>query len=192
MLRCDGAEGYDRDAVSRETMTVNKEPSLSKQEFKEECDINVLLERTKKKEFESIFGNKFFTYALEDWAYIPDSANERLLKHFETKTLKGFGVSNLPNAVVAAGAILHYLDLTHHQQTGHITQLSRIEEDRYVWLDRFTVRNLELYGSMSEGAKTLVDVLDRTIGPMGARLLKRWVAFPLKDVKPIVERQSVS
>lgn len=151
----------------------------------------VLFDRTKKKEFESIFGNKFFSYALEDWAYIPDSANERLLKHFETKTLKGFGVSNLPNAVVAAGAILHYLDLTHHQQTGHITQLSRIEEDRYVWLDRFTVRNLELYGSMNEGAKTLVDVLDRTIGPMGARLLKRWVAFPLKDVKPIVERQSV-
>ena len=151
----------------------------------------VLFDRTKKKEFESIFGNKFFTYALEDWAYIPDSANERLLKHFETKTLKGFGVSNLPDAVVAAGAILHYLDLTHHQQTGHITQLSRIEEDRYVWLDRFTVRNLELYGSMNEGAKTLVDVLDRTIAPMGARLLKRWVAFPLKDVKPIVERQSV-
>lgn len=151
----------------------------------------VLFDRTKKKEFESIFGNKFFTYALEDWAYIPDSANERLLKHFETKTLKGFGVSNLPNAVVAAGAILHYLDLTHHQQTGHITQLSRIEEDRYVWLDRFTVRNLELYGSMNEGAKTLVDVLDRTIGPMGARLLKRWIAFPLKDVKPIVERLSV-
>ncbi|MBN2766157.1 MAG: DNA mismatch repair protein MutS [Paludibacteraceae bacterium] len=151
----------------------------------------VLFDRTKKKEFESIFGNKFFTYALEDWAYIPDSANERLLKHFETKTLKGFGVDNLPNAVVAAGAIMHYLDLTHHQQTGHITQLSRIEEDRYVWLDRFTVRNLELYGSMNEGAKTLVDVLDRTIGPMGARLLKRWIAFPLKDVKPIVERQSV-
>lgn len=151
----------------------------------------VLFDRTKKKEFESIFGNKFFTYALEDWAYIPDSANERLLKHFETKTLKGFGVSNLPDAVVAAGAILHYLDLTHHQQTGHITQLSRIEEDRYVWLDRFTVRNLELYGSMNEGAKTLVDVLDRTIGPMGARLLKRWVAFPLKDVKPIVERHGV-
>ena len=151
----------------------------------------VLFDRTKKKEFESIFGNKFFSYALEDWAYIPDSANERLLKHFETKTLKGFGVSNLPDAVVAAGAILHYLDLTHHQQTGHITQLSRIEEDRYVWLDRFTVRNLELYGSMNEGAKTLVDVLDRTIGPMGARLLKRWVAFPLKDVKPIVERHGV-
>ncbi|MDD3079318.1 MAG: DNA mismatch repair protein MutS [Paludibacter sp.] len=151
----------------------------------------VLFDRNKRKEFENLFGNKFFTYALEDWAYIPDSANERLLKHFETKTLKGFGVENLPNAVVAAGAILHYLDLTHHQQTGHITQLSRIEEDRYVWLDRFTVRNLELYGSINEGAKTLLDVLDKTTSPMGARMLKRWIAFPLKDVKPINERLSV-
>lgn len=151
----------------------------------------VLFDRNRRKDFEEQFGNKFFTYALEDWAYTPDSAHERLLKHFETKNLKGFGVENLPFAVVAAGAILHYLDLTHHQQTGHITTLSRIEEDRYVWLDRFTVRNLELYGSMQEGAKTLVDVLDKTISPMGARLLKRWIAFPLKDVKPINERLSV-
>ena len=151
----------------------------------------VLFDRNRRKDFEEQFGNKFFTYALEDWAYTPDSAQERLLKHFETKNLKGFGVENLPFAVVAAGAILHYLDLTHHQQTGHITTLSRIEEDRYVWLDRFTVRNLELYGSMQEGAKTLVDVLDKTISPMGARLLKRWIAFPLKDVKPINERLSV-
>lgn len=152
----------------------------------------VLFDRTKRKEFESLFGTKFFsTYALEDWAYTPDSAKERLVKQFETLSLKGFGVDNLPNAIIAAGSILHYLDLTHHQQTGHITQLSRIEEERYVWLDRFTVRNLELYGSMNEGGKTLVDVIDRTISPMGARLLKRWVAFPLKDVKPIEERLSV-
>jgi DNA mismatch repair protein MutS len=151
----------------------------------------VLFDRSKRKDFENQFGTKFFTYALEDWAYTPESANERLLKHFETKNLKGFGVDNLPNGVVAAGSILHYLDLTHHQQTGHITQLSRIEEDRYVWLDRFTVRNLELYGSINEGAKTLVDILDKTISPMGARLLKRWIAFPLKDVKPIDERLSV-
>ncbi|MEA4937024.1 MAG: DNA mismatch repair protein MutS [Paludibacter sp.] len=151
----------------------------------------VLFDRNRRRDFEELFGNKFFTYALEDWAYVPDSANERLLKHFETKNLKGFGVENLPFAVVAAGAILHYLDLTHHQQTGHITTLSRIEEDRYVWLDRFTVRNLELYGSMHEGAKTLVDVLDKTISPMGSRLLKRWIAFPLKDVKPINERLGV-
>lgn len=151
----------------------------------------VLYDRNKKRDFEENFGNKFFIYGLEDWAYTPDSAQERLLKQFETRTLKGFGVENLPFAVVAAGAILHYLDLTHHQQTGHITQLSRIEEDRYVWLDRFTVRNLELYGSMHEGAKTLVQVLDKTISPMGARLLKRWIAFPLKDVKPINERLGV-
>ena len=151
----------------------------------------VLYDRTKKKDFEALFGNKYFVYAMEDWVYTPDSAQERLLKQFETKNLKGFGVDNLPNGIVAAGAILHYLDLTHHQHTGHITQLSRIEEDRYVWLDRFTVRNLELYGSMNEGAKTLLDVLDRTISPMGARMLKRWIAFPLKDVKPINERLSV-
>lgn len=151
----------------------------------------VLYDRNKKRDFEENFGNKFFVYGLEDWAYTPDSAQERLLKQFETRNLKGFGVENLPFAVVAAGAILHYLDLTHHQQTGHITQLSRIEEDRYVWLDRFTVRNLELYGSMHEGAKTLVQVLDKTISPMGARLLKRWIAFPLKDVKPINERLGV-
>ncbi len=151
----------------------------------------VLFDRTRRKDFESMFGTGFFSYPLEDWAYIPDSANERLLKHFETKTLKGFGVDKLINAVVAAGAILHYLDLTHHLQTGHITQLSRIEEDRYVWLDRFTVRNLELFSTMNEGGKSLADVMDRTISPMGARMLKRWIAFPLKDVKPINERLSV-
>lgn len=151
----------------------------------------VLYDRTKKTDFENNFGTKYFTYALEDWVYMPDTANERLLKHFETKSLKGFGVQNLPNGIVAAGAILHYLDITHHQQTSHITQLVRIEEDKYVWLDRFTVRNLELYGSINDGGKTLIDVIDRTISPMGGRLLKRWIAFPLKDVKPIVERQNV-
>jgi DNA mismatch repair protein MutS len=151
----------------------------------------VLFDRTRKKDFESIFGTGFFSYPLDDWAYNPDSANERLLKHFETKTLKGFGVDKLTNGVVAAGAILHYLDLTHHEQTGHITQLSRIEEERYVWLDRFTVRNLELFTTMNEGGKSLSDVMDKTISPMGARMLKRWIAFPLKDVKPINERLSV-
>ncbi|MFV0391980.1 MAG: DNA mismatch repair protein MutS [Paludibacteraceae bacterium] len=151
----------------------------------------VIYDRTKKKDFEQNFGTKFFTYALEDWTFIPDNANERLLKHFETKNLKGFGVENLKNGIVAAGAILHYLDITHHTQLGHITQLTRIEEDHYVWLDRFTVRNLELYGTINEGGKTLVDVIDKTISPMGGRLLKRWVAFPLKDVKPIEERHSV-
>lgn len=151
----------------------------------------VLYDRGKRKDFEAQFGTRFYTYALDDWAYTPDTSIERLLKQFETKNLKGFGVENLSNGVVAAGAILHYLDMTHHQQTGNITQLARIEEDRYVWLDRFTVRNLELYGSINEGGRTLLDVLDKTISPMGARLLKRWIAFPLKDVKPINERLSV-
>ncbi len=151
----------------------------------------VILERSKNKIFESTFGNKFFTYQLEDWVYTADAANDRLLKQFETKNLKGFGIDNLPNGIIAAGAILHYLDQTHHEQTGHITQLSRIEEDRYMWLDRFTIRNLELYNSMNEGGKSLFDVIDKTTSPMGARLLKRWTVFPLKDVKPIEERLSV-
>ena len=151
----------------------------------------VLFERTKRKQFEEAFGNKFLTYEQEDWVYTSDAAKDRLLKHFETKNLKGFGVEKLEYGVVAAGAILYYLDHTHHKQIGHITALSRIEEDRFVWLDRFTVRNLELYGSQNEGACTLVDVLDRTTCPMGARLLKRWMAFPLKNVKPIQERLSV-
>ena len=151
----------------------------------------MLFDRSKRKDFENFFGNKYFTYALEDWAFSSDSAQERLVKQFETLNLKGFGVEKLPHAVVAAGSILHYLDITHHTQTGHITKLSRIEEEHYVWLDRFTVRSLELYGSMNEGGHTLVDIIDRTISPMGARLMRRWVAFPLKDMKPIEERLSV-
>ncbi|MDR0872626.1 MAG: DNA mismatch repair protein MutS [Prevotellaceae bacterium] len=151
----------------------------------------VIYERGKNKDFEAAFGSKFCTYTMEDWVYKADAARDRLLKQFETANLKGFGVDNLPNGVIAAGAILHYLDQTHHEHTGHILHLSRIEEDRYVWLDRFTIRNLELYGTMNEGGKTLIDVLDKTISPMGARLLRRWVAFPLKDVKPIEERHSV-
>jgi len=151
----------------------------------------ILYDRNRKKDFEAAFGSKFYTYALEDWVFTPESANEKLLKHFETKSLKGFGIQDLPNGIVAAGAILHYLDITHHLQTSNITQIVRIEEEKYVWLDRFTVRNLELFGALSEGGKTLIDVLDRTISPMGGRLLKRWMAFPLKDVKPIVERQDI-
>lgn len=151
----------------------------------------VIYDRSKRSEFEASFGTKYFTFALEDWGFSPETANERLLKHFQTKNLKGFGVENLKNGIVAAGAILHYLDMTHHLQTEHITHLTRIEEERFVWLDRFTVRNLELYGTINEGGRTLVDVIDRTISPMGGRLLKRWVAFPLKDVKPIEERLSV-
>jgi len=127
----------------------------------------VLYDRNKKHLFTESFGTNFYTYGLEDWVFTPVTAEERLLKQFETHTLKGFGVENLPFAIVAAGAILHYLDITLHQQTGHITHLSRIEEERYVWLDRFSVKNLELFSSIHEGAKTLVQVLDKTISPMG-------------------------
>jgi len=151
----------------------------------------ILIERSKLKKFEEIFGNRFYCYPMEDWVFTPDSANDRLLKQFETASLKGFGISNMELGIVASGAILHYLDITQHHKLSHIAHLSRIEEDKYVWLDKFTIRNLELFYSMNEGAKTLIDVLDRTVSPMGARLLKRWVALPLKNEKPITERQDV-
>jgi DNA mismatch repair protein MutS len=151
----------------------------------------VLLERRQRKDFESHFGTKYLSFDLEDWVFTAESANDRLLKQFETENLKGFGVQNLPYGIIAAGAVLHYLDITQHEQTAHISRLSRIEEDRYVWLDRFTMRNLELGAAMNEGGRSLIDVIDRTISPMGARLLKRWVSFPLKDVKPIEERLEV-
>ena len=151
----------------------------------------VLFERGKQGMFEGNFGNKFFTFELEDWVFTETSSRERLLKHFETKNLKGFGVEHLKNGIIASGAILQYLDMTQHYQIGHITSLSRIEEDRYVRLDKFTVRSLELLGSMNDGGTSLLNVIDKTISPMGARLLKRWVVFPLKDEKPINERLNV-
>jgi len=151
----------------------------------------VLFERGKRGMFEGNFGSKFFTFELEDWMFTEMSSREKLLKHFETKNLKGFGVEHLKNGVVASGVILQYLDLTQHYQIGHITSLSRIEEDRYVRLDKFTVRSLELLGSMNDGGTSLLGVIDKTISPMGARLLKRWVVFPLKDEKPINERLDV-
>ena len=141
--------------------------------------------------FEGNFGNKFFTFELDDWVFTEASAREKLLKHFETKNLKGFGVEHLKNGIIASGAILQYLDMTQHYQIGHITSLARIEEDKYVRLDKFTIRSLELIGSMNEGGTSLLDVIDHTISPMGARLLKRWIVFPLKDVKPINERLDV-
>lgn len=151
----------------------------------------ILFERGKKPMFEGNFGNKFFTFELDDWIFTETSAREKLLKHFETKNLKGFGVEQLKNGIIASGAILQYLDMTQHYQIGHITSLSRIEEDSYVRLDKFTVRSLELIGSMNEGGTSLLDVIDHTISPMGARMLKRWIVFPLKDVKPINERLDV-
>ena len=151
----------------------------------------ILFERGKRGMFEGNFGNKFFTFELEDWVFTETSSREKLLKHFETKNLKGFGVEHLKNGIIASGVILQYLDMTQHYQIGHITSLSRIEEDRYVRLDKFTVRSLELLGSMNDGGTSLLDVIDKTISPMGARLLKRWVVFPLKDEKPINERLDV-
>ena len=151
----------------------------------------VLFERGSRGMFEGNFGSKFFTFELDDWVFTETTAREKLLKHFEVKNLKGFGVEHLKNGIIASGAILQYLIMTQHTQIGHITSLARIEEDKYVRLDKFTVRSLELMGSMNDGGSSLLDVIDKTISPMGARLLKRWMVFPLKDVKPINGRLDV-
>ena len=151
----------------------------------------VLFERGRRGMFEGNFGSKFFTFELEDWVFTETTAREKLLKHFEVKNLKGFGVEHLKNGIIASGAVLQYLILTQHTQIGHITSLARIEEDKYVRLDKFTVRSLELMGSMNDGGSSLLNVIDKTISPMGARLLKRWMVFPLKDVQPINERLNV-
>jgi DNA mismatch repair protein MutS len=151
----------------------------------------VLFERGRRGMFEGNFGSKFFTFELDDWVFTETTAREKLLKHFEVKNLKGFGVEHLKNGIIASGAILQYLIMTQHTQIGHITLLARIEEDKYVRLDKFTVRSLELMGSMNDGGSSLLDVIDKTISPMGARLLKRWMVFPLKDVKPINGRLDV-
>ena len=151
----------------------------------------VLFERGKRLMFEGNFGSKFFTFELDDWVFTETSAREKLLKHFEVKNLKGFGVEHLKNGIIASGAILQYLIMTQHTQIGHVTSLARIEEDKYVRLDKFTVRSLELMGSMNDGGSSLLNVIDKTISPMGARLLKRWLVFPLKDVQPINERLNV-
>ena len=151
----------------------------------------ILFERGKRLMFEGNFGSKFFTFELDDWVFTESTAREKLLNHFETQNLKGFGVEHLKNGIIASGAILQYLTMTQHTQIGHITSLARIEEDKYVRLDKFTVRSLELIGSMNDGGSSLLNVIDRTISPMGARLLKRWMVFPLKDEKPINDRLNV-
>ena len=151
----------------------------------------VLYERGKKGMFEGSFGTRYVTFELDDWAFTEQTARQKLLRHFEVTSLKGFGVEHMTSAVVAAGVILQYLEMTQHQQLGHITTLRRIEEDRYVRLDKFTVRNLELVGSMNEGGISLLDIIDRTVTPMGARMLHRWMLFPLKDPVEIGKRQDV-
>ena len=151
----------------------------------------VLIMRGTKTRATETFKGKYFYFELDDWMFTSDAAVERLLSHFEVKNLKGFGVADMPDAIIAAGTLLHYLDLTKHPNIGHITSLSRIDESKYVRLDRFTVRNLELVSSMGEGGKSLVDILDKTVTPMGARLLRRWVLFPLRDPEAINRRLDV-
>ena len=151
----------------------------------------VLVERSCKKRFDQSFTAKYLTFELDDWMMTGEAAHDRLLKQFETKSLKGFGVDKMQNAIVASGAILFYLDLTQHTQISHITSLARIEEEKFVRLDRFTVRNLELVEPMCEDGKSLLNVIDRTVCPMGARLLRRWTLFPLKSVKQINDRLDV-
>lgn len=151
----------------------------------------VLFQRGRGSEFGEIFGPKYYTFNLEDWVYTDDAATDRLKRHFETSSLKGFGVQGMQLAIIAAGAVLHYLDITQHNRLSHINNLSRIEEDHYVWLDRFTIRNLELFSPIQENGKSLIDVVDKTISPMGSRLLKRWMALPLKDIEPINRRLDV-
>ena len=151
----------------------------------------VLFDRSKRRDFERYFGTRLCTFEMDDWVFTDQTARQKLLKHFGTKNLKGFGVEHLSNGVIAAGAILQYLDLTQHTQINHITSLTRIEEDKYVRMDRFTVRSLELVAPMNEGGSSLLNVIDNTITPMGGRMLRRWVVFPLKDVAVINERLDI-
>ena len=151
----------------------------------------VLFDRAKKQDFERYFGTRLCTFEMDDWVFTDQTARQKLLKHFGTKNLKGFGVDHLNNGVVAAGAILQYLEITQHTQINHITSLARIEEDKYVRMDRFTIRSLELIAPMNEDGSSLLNVIDNTITPMGGRMLRRWMVFPLKDEKPINERLDV-
>ncbi|MBY0426685.1 MAG: DNA mismatch repair protein MutS, partial [Cytophagales bacterium] len=151
----------------------------------------IVFPKSKRKEFESLFGDKFNTYALDEWIFAYDYAFETLTRHFKTTGLKGFGIEGLPEGTIAAGAILHYLHETEHKDISHITAVARIEEERYVWLDKFTIRNLELVSTGFEGGVSLISILDKTTTPMGSRMLKNWLLLPLKEITPIKERQDV-
>ena len=151
----------------------------------------VLFERSRQHDFERFFGTRYVTFQLDDWVYTEETAQQRLLRHFGVKSLKGFGVAHMHEGITAAGAILQYLEMTQHTQIGHITTLSRIEEEKYVRLDKFTIRSLEIVQPMQDDGHSLLDVVDRTVSPMGSRLLRRWLVFPLKDQKPIEERLDV-
>lgn len=151
----------------------------------------VLFQRGTEHDFEQHFGSKYYTYKVDEWVFGSEVGYDRLLRHFQTASLKGFGIEDMPYAISAAGAVLYYLDITQHHHVGHIRSISRLEEDRYVWLDRFTIRNLELFSSVNENAKTLINVIDQTLSPMGGRLIKRWVGLPLKDISAINNRLNV-
>ena len=151
----------------------------------------VLFDRARKTDFERYFGTKLCTFELDDWVFTEQTARQKLLKHFGTKSLKGFGVDHLHNGIVASGAIMQYLELTQHTHISHITSLARIEEDKYVRLDQFTIRSLELLSPLQDDGASLLGVIDRTVTPMGGRMLRRWVVFPLKDVRPIQERLDI-
>lgn len=151
----------------------------------------IIYQKNKRKEILEKFSDKFYAYGLEDWVFTPEFAYEKLLNHFRTNSLKGFGVEDMQHAIISAGAALHYLSESHQDKVQHIASVSRIEEDHYVWIDKFTARNLELFSSQNQDAVTLIDVIDNTVSPMGARLLKRWLALPLKDVNTINERLDV-
>ena len=148
----------------------------------------ILYERSKRKKFTETFGANFYIYPGEDWMFNEETCRDRLHKQFDTQSLKGFGIDKINNAVVSAGAIMHYMDITHHHNIKHITTISRIEEDKYVWLDKFTIRNLEIFNSFTEDGTSLLKIIDKTISPMGSRKLRRWLALPLKDIKPINDR----
>ena len=151
----------------------------------------VLIPKNNKNDFKETFGEDYHNFYLEDWVYKEDYAFETLTNHFQTVSLKGFGIEELPEGIIASGAILFYLSETQHNKLQHITSIQRIAEDAYVWMDRFTIRNLELYHSYNPNAVTLLDVIDRTLSPMGGRLLKRWLALPLKDIHKIRNRHEV-
>ena len=151
----------------------------------------ILIQKNNKSQFKGAFGDNFNTFFLEDWVYKEDYAHEILMNHFQTNSLKGFGIEDLQEGIIASGAILYYLSETQHNKVQHISNIQRIAEDAYVWMDRFTIRNLELYHSHSQNAVTLLDVIDRTLSPMGSRLLKRWLALPLKDIHKIRNRHQV-
>ena len=179
------------DVSTGEFLTSQGEPSFIDKLLSSFKPKEVLIQKSQRDAFTSLFGDGYYTFPLDEWAYTEDHAREKLQRQFGTQNLKGFGIQEMAHGIMASGAILQYLELTQHHSTSHISTLSRIERDHYVWLDRFTIRNLEIFQSLYEGASTLLEVMDRTITPMGSRLLRRWLSLPLKDVLLIRERHNM-